>query len=299
MTSVKNDWFYTRKIGPGIWMIAEPQHVYSYLIEGSDQAALIDTGLNMAAIRPVAEELTDRPLKVINTHYHFDHIGGNHEFDDIAIHEIGAPLIEEANVAETYSGYLEYSDGQLAAAEAAIPHDRNFLWILSAESEPRQFPASFDRDAWTIPTSKATSTFKDGDTIDVGGRSLKVIHAPGHAPDSVSLLEEKTGFIFVGDSVGPGPIYAQFEDSSLEDLTKSARKLADVNDSVRIAVFGHYGRPLAEPDFFPEVADGLESIAAGEVDLVKGSDYAGSPVLEKRFDHFSVLVEDPDAETGQ
>ena len=65
---------------------------------------------------------------------------------------------EEANVAETYAGYLEYSDGQLAAAEAAIPHDRNFLWILSAESEPRQFPASFDRDAWTIPTSNSWQT---------------------------------------------------------------------------------------------------------------------------------------------
>lgn len=295
MTSVKNDWFYTRKIGPGIWMIAEPQHVYSYLIEGADQAALIDTGLNMAAIRPVAEELTDRPLKVINTHYHFDHIGGNHEFDDIAIHEIGAPLIEMENEAETYSGYLEYSDGQLAAAEATIPHDRNFLWILTPESEPRPFPQNFDRDAWTIPTSKATSTFKDGDTIEVGDRSLKVIHAPGHAPDAVSLLEEKTGFIFVGDCVGPGPIYAQFEDSSLEDLTRSARKLADVNDSVRIAVFGHYGRPVAEPDLFPEIADGLESIASGEVSLVKSADYAGNPALEGRFDHFSVLVEDPDA----
>ena len=87
MASVENDWFYTRTIGPGIWLIAEPQHVYSYLIEGSDQAALIDTGLNIAPIRPVAEALTDRPLKVINTHYHFDHIGGNHEFDEIAKEE--------------------------------------------------------------------------------------------------------------------------------------------------------------------------------------------------------------------
>jgi phosphoribosyl 1,2-cyclic phosphodiesterase len=39
--------------------------------------------------------VTPLPLSVVNTHYHFDHIGGNHEFEEIAIHEIGAPLIEQ------------------------------------------------------------------------------------------------------------------------------------------------------------------------------------------------------------
>jgi glyoxylase-like metal-dependent hydrolase (beta-lactamase superfamily II) len=288
-----SDWFYTRRIGPGIWMIAEPQHVYSYLFEGSDRAIQIDTGLNVAPFRPVVESLTDRPISVVNTHYHFDHIGGNPEFEEIAIHELGAPLIEIPNPPETYSGYLEYSEGQLAAGEAVRPHDREFLWMLGPESEPRPFPADFDQDAWTIPTSKATSTFKDGDTIDAGDRTLTVLHLPGHSPDGVALLEEKTGFLFVGDCVGPGPIYAQFEDSSFDDLVKSARRLADINDSINVAVFGHYGRPVAEPDLFPEMADGLEKLASGEIPPTKAKDMFGTPVLEGRFDHFNVMWADP------
>ena len=30
------------------------------------------------------------PLSVVNTHYHFDHIGGNHEFEEIAIWRQGS-----------------------------------------------------------------------------------------------------------------------------------------------------------------------------------------------------------------
>jgi glyoxylase-like metal-dependent hydrolase (beta-lactamase superfamily II) len=299
MTIGESDWFYTRRIGPGIWMIAEPQHVYSYLIEGSDRAILIDTGLGIAPIRPVAESLTDRPISVVNTHYHFDHIGGNTEFDDISIHEAGAPLIEIPNPPETYTGYIEYAEGQLAAGRAVIPHDREYLWLLGPESEPRPFPDGFDPGAWTIEPSVATTTLKDGDGVGLGDRSLEVIHLPGHSPDGISLLEEETGFIFVGDCVGPGPIYAQFEDSDFDDLTRSARRLADLGDSVRVAVFGHYGRPVAEPDLFPGIADGLEQLASGKVTPMRSTDIFGTPVLEKRFDHFNVLWADPEAGAGR
>jgi hypothetical protein len=42
--------------------------VCSWLVEGSTPAALIDTGLGVDSIRPVAEQLTSRPLMVINIH---------------------------------------------------------------------------------------------------------------------------------------------------------------------------------------------------------------------------------------
>ena len=34
--------------------------------------------------------LTDLDVVVVNTHYHWDHVGGNDGFADIAIHELGA-----------------------------------------------------------------------------------------------------------------------------------------------------------------------------------------------------------------
>ena len=50
----------------------------SFLIEGSSAAALIDTGLGIGNIRQVAEELASHDVFALNTHYHFDHSGGNH-----------------------------------------------------------------------------------------------------------------------------------------------------------------------------------------------------------------------------
>jgi hypothetical protein len=40
-------WFVPREIFPGLWLIAEPGYVCSWLVEGTPRAALIDTGLGV------------------------------------------------------------------------------------------------------------------------------------------------------------------------------------------------------------------------------------------------------------
>ena len=55
----------------------------------------LDTGLGVEPIRPVAQALTPVPVEAVNSHYHFDHTGGNAEFDSISIHELGAPLLAQ------------------------------------------------------------------------------------------------------------------------------------------------------------------------------------------------------------
>jgi hypothetical protein len=67
---------------------------------------------------------------------------------------------------------------------------------------------------------------------------------------------------------------------------------------VRVAFFHHYGRPVAEPDLFAEIATGLERVSAGDVTFTNAVDIIGTPMLEARFDHFSVTLPDPDAEAA-
>jgi len=43
--------------------------------------------------------------------------------------------------------------------------------------------------------------------IDLGGRSLEVLHVPGHAPDAIALRDEAHGLLFTGDTFYEGPIY--------------------------------------------------------------------------------------------
>ncbi|MEI3580641.1 MAG: MBL fold metallo-hydrolase [Acutalibacteraceae bacterium] len=97
---VTEDWFEVYRIQPDLYAIYEPGHfqeVISYLITGSEKALLVDTGLGMGNIRKVVEELTSLPVIVMNTHTHFDHIGGNALFDTVYApitprHDDGFPL---------------------------------------------------------------------------------------------------------------------------------------------------------------------------------------------------------------
>lgn len=289
------NWFCVQEVVPGIWLLGEPQHVYTWLVTGSDRAMLLDTGMGIEPIRSAAERVTNKPLSVVNTHYHFDHIGGNYEFDEIAIHEIGAPLIEQAVPRELLDAYVDYAQRQLDALASYRTLDSEFFWLLSSESVPRLFPEGFVRSAWTIRPSKATETLVDGDRIDLGGRELTVIHAPGHSPDGICLLDEHNGLLFGADTVNHGPIYTHFPDSDIGALAHSTRRLADMADAVQLVFVHHYGHGIAYRGFLGEVARGVASVEAAEATLVPARDILGGACLEARFDHFSVTIPDPSA----
>ena len=75
--------------------ISEPRQaegVTSFLIVGSKRAVLLDSGLGVGRISGVVQRLTTLPVVVINSHTHFDHVGGNSEFADCAILRIEASI---------------------------------------------------------------------------------------------------------------------------------------------------------------------------------------------------------------
>ncbi len=81
-----SDWFKVYQVDQDVFAIAEPynfQEVISYLILGDEKALLFDTGMGMQSIKSVVRELTSLPVIVMNSHTHYDHIGGNYEFDTI------------------------------------------------------------------------------------------------------------------------------------------------------------------------------------------------------------------------
>ena len=67
------------KIDNSTWRI-EDNGVRFFLLSGDDYSLLIDTGMNVKNIKAIAQSLTDKPIKLINTHADPDHIGANCEF---------------------------------------------------------------------------------------------------------------------------------------------------------------------------------------------------------------------------
>jgi glyoxylase-like metal-dependent hydrolase (beta-lactamase superfamily II) len=175
------NWFATRRLEPGIFLVSEPVHVNSFLIEGSSAAALIDTGLGIGNIRQVAEELASHDVFALNTHYHFDHSGGNHWFSTRLIHEDGAPVIERPVGADLFRRYGEFIGQLVDALPRFRDLDERFFHFLTEETTPRPLPADFDLAGWSYRPTTATRTLREGDKVELGGRDLTVLHPRAHA----------------------------------------------------------------------------------------------------------------------
>jgi glyoxylase-like metal-dependent hydrolase (beta-lactamase superfamily II) len=291
---VHDEWFVSRQVLDGVWEIAEPTHVYTWLVSGDERAVLLDTGLGIRPIRPVAEQLCGQPVEVVTTHYHFDHVGGHHEFSDIAIHEAGEAKLAAGAPRALLDAYLQARDAMQPHFDALLELDRD-LALLTPDASPRSLPADFDREAWTVGPPRATRLLTDGDRFDLGGRSLHVLHTPGHSPDGISLLDEKSGVLFVGDAFNLGDIYCHFEDSSIAELASSARRLASLAGSVRGICTHHYPRVFGEPALLRNYADDVARVAADEVDYAPGIDCFGYALQSAKFDYYGVTMALPDA----
>lgn len=73
--------FQATKVADGVWSILSDGDL-SYLVEGGEQALVIDSGYGCGNIREFCQTLTEKPVRYIaNTHDHFDHTANNCYFE--------------------------------------------------------------------------------------------------------------------------------------------------------------------------------------------------------------------------
>ncbi len=291
MTS--GSFFATREHRPGVWLVAAPPHVNCFLVAGEERAMLIDTGLGIGDIRGTVGELTDLDVMVVNTHYHWDHSGGNAAFDDISIHELGAEKLQRGPDMAKLEPYAAYSRRMLDRVGEFRVTDEEFFGFLSDETTPRPLPDGFDFARWQIPASIPTRLLNDGDRLDLGGRTLQVFHTPGHTPDSICLFDEENGLLFGGDTYNTGPIYAHLPDSDVAAFVRSTARMAELADGVAFVYVAHFSRYVEIGAFVREVAAGFAEIAAGEALFEQSTDDDGDRARLARFARFGVLVPNP------
>jgi glyoxylase-like metal-dependent hydrolase (beta-lactamase superfamily II) len=230
------------------------------------------------------------PVEAVNSHYHFDHTGGNAEFDRVAIHELGAPLLKAGVPPEVREGYLAYTSRLLAAAETYRDLDRDYFHLLSADSDPRPLPAGFVPELWRPSPGIVTEELHDGDVLDLGGRTLTVLHTPGHSPDSVCFLDDRDGLLFGGDTLNTGPIYAQMADSDVAAFARSTARLAELRAEVRLVLMCHFGRGIVEAQFVRDVAEAFDRLVNGDAELRPARDCLLDEAREAVFPQCSILV---------
>jgi glyoxylase-like metal-dependent hydrolase (beta-lactamase superfamily II) len=288
--TVDKGWFEVRRVNHDLWMIAEPLHVVSWLYVGRDRAVLIDSGMGIMPIKPVVERLTDKPVTLINTHYHFDHVGGNGEFYERLAGERGGPLLERRAPRDLLDRYLRGFPAIIAEARARLVAEPDF-YALTPETEPRDFPSTFDAQAWMPGGVPATGLLREDDEVDLGDRKLLVIDTPGHSPDGICLFDERHGVLFAGDTLMEGGNYVQYDESSMEDLLASVIKLSKLSAPVHAICTGHVPRAIAEETLITDTADALTEVLNGAAYRMD-TDIFGYPVRVTRVGRVWVYASD-------
>ena len=204
------NWFTVEKIDNDTHAISEYKHweeTHCYLVCGTEKAVLIDTGLGVANIKTVVEGLTSLPVTVITTHVHWDHIGGHRYFDHIAVHE-------------TEKDWL--------SVQFPIP-----LPVVKKNlmRDPCDFPPDFYVNEYQLYHGEPQQVLHDGDSIDLGNRSITVIHTPGHSPGHCCFYEPQRKYLYSGDLIYSGCLDAFYPTTDPELFFLSVRKIRalDVN----------------------------------------------------------------------
>lgn len=147
-----------------------PLDVNCYIVgcPHSRECVIIDPGGHGERIVETIEGLDLNPVALIDTHGHFDHIGGNAY---LMAHMDSLRLYLHADDLRYLRNAGEHAD----------------YWSMSFEDSP-----------------EPTNLLHGGEEIDAGRIRLKIIHTPGHSPGGISIF--LTGHVFTGDALFEGSI---------------------------------------------------------------------------------------------
>lgn len=165
--------------------------------ENSLDAAVIDPGSFDKNVQSAIEGLNVK--YIICTHGHFDHILGVGELKE----KTGAELLIHKDDEEC-----------LTESKANLIGDMFFSKEISL---------------------KADRLLSDGDEINFGDITLKVLHTPGHSRGSIVLIDEKDRILFTGDTLFAGGVgRTDFYGSDIKMMRESIKKIMALSGDYHI-----------------------------------------------------------------
>ena len=240
---LSDPWFEVYKIAPATFAIYEPhqaEETIAYLMVGTKQALLFDTGMGIGNIHAIVARLTSRPIVVLNSHTHDDHVGGNWQF----------PFVFGMDTAFTRAS----AKGSREDAQAEIAKDQ----ICGA------LPKNFDPAKYATKPWKISLFVHDGFKVNLGGRTVEILATPGHTPDAISLLDRANGLLFTGDTFYPGEIWLYRPETDFPAYLASVKKLVALAPDLKL-VLGAHNVPVAQPSVLAQLDAAIHSVLAGKV----------------------------------
>lgn len=193
-------------------------HSNGGLIVGKDSILAIDSYRTPAGAAFMAEaclKITGRlPTHIVNTHFHFDHLGGTRGF----IQKGANPEVIMTQTTRKLA-FDSYSK--------TLPDPNNPDLSISTLNKW----GGYLTDASQIITDESKPL-----KLDLGGRTITITPMSGHTSSDLIVTDDSTGTTFAGDLIWDG-IFPNFMSSSPAQWTKSVKEI--LKSSSKIIVPGH------------------------------------------------------------
>lgn len=233
-----NDWFTIDKIDNATYIISEyrhPEETHCYLLIGSERCLLIDTGLGICNIYDEVRKLTNKHVTAVATHIHWDHIGGHKYFaDDFYAHK----------------AELDWLNGKFPLTVQTIRDmviDRCGL------------PEGFDVNTYEMFQGTPSKILNGDETIDIGGRKIEVIHTAGHSPGHLCFWEQERGYLFTGDLIYKGTLFAYYPSTDPKAYLRSLETIAALHAE---RLFPAHHSLDIQPNIATEMSDAFRALDA-------------------------------------
>lgn len=239
----------------GIFEVDEFDCASCFLVEGTERALLIDTGVGIGDLKWLVENrITDKPYDVVVTHNHGDHIGGAGWFDTIRIHPADADW-KEGHAAPTVSFRREYAE-------------------LIRNREGKDYAYDPQKDIRPWPKEPEILSVSDGQKFYLGGRTVTAYHCPGHTAGEIALADDLTKTLLCGDACNCNwllcadlaPTLRGCAEKALAGLERILNMAGNTFDIGSVFNFHHdfrpFGQPLA-PNVLPDLVSCLKSVLDG------------------------------------
>ena len=161
------------------------------LIVGAERAMLIDTGLGNVDMTEQVRRVTDKPIMLVLSHAHSDHMGGIGQFEDIYLHPADIPRAKAFAASHLVD-----------EAEPPLPQQ---AFVANCKAQFDTNPDNlFVIPGGVLPDRYAVHRFhplKPDQVIDLGGRQVQILEERGHTAGEIAVLDFQSRILFAGDGL--------------------------------------------------------------------------------------------------
>jgi hydroxyacylglutathione hydrolase len=203
------DVFDRNPYGTNCWMLSD---------DAGDEAVVVDAGFSPDVVHAMLAAAGKRPVAVLATHAHVDHVG-------------------EA--------------GSFAGGLPVYVHEADAVAFTDEPSWRAGFPNP-------LAPVRDLRSFVDGDVLRLAGLEIEVMHTPGHTPGHCAFVVDGEALCCSGDLVFAGSIgRSDFPNSDASAMQSSLQRFLELADDVPVLP-GHgartsVGRERASNPFLREL----------------------------------------------